>query len=314
MKIFSRNRGICISSLIYLIVTFFVLSLNPFLVEANSDIKPLVDTKWLAENIKRSDLRIVYVGSMARDDMARFGGKHIPGSAYMSLRSLMKALGNGSNPPDKKEFEALMSRLGISNDTHVIVYGESGRNPFIASAFWLLDYFGHKKVSYLDGGMSKWLQEKRPIEKGAPAKVSPTKYNANPNPSVFADADYVLKSLKNLQVVIVDSRSPAEYTGKNPMGNKRRGHIPGAINLPFSSTNLNKDGTFKSINDLRSAYESKGVTKDKEVISYCQGGIRAAHTYFVLKYLLGYPKVRNYVGSWSEWGNRLDPDKYPVEK
>ena len=97
------------------------------------------------------------------------------------------------------------------------------------------------------------------------------------------------------------------------MGNKRTGHIPGAINLPFAPTNLNKDGTFKSVNELKATYESKGVTKDKEIISYCQGGIRAAHTYFVLKHLLGYPKVRNYVGSWGEW-NRLDPNKYPVEK
>ncbi len=300
--------------LIYLIITLFVVSPSSSLVEANSDVKSLVDTKWLAENLNRSDIRVVYVGSMARDDMARFGSKHIPGSAYMSLRSLTKVLGNGSTPPDKKEFEALMSRLGISNDTHVIVYGESGRNPFIASAFWLLEYFGHKKVSYLDGGMSKWIKEKRQIEKGAPAKVTPTKYNAKPDPSILADADYVLKNLKNPKVVIVDTRSPAEYTGKNRMGNKRTGHIPGAINLPFASTNLNEDGTFKSINDLKATYESKGVTKDKEVITYCQGGIRAAHSYFVLKHLLGYPNVRNYVGSWREWGNRLDPKKYPVEK
>jgi thiosulfate/3-mercaptopyruvate sulfurtransferase len=283
-------------------------------VSATAKVQPLVETEWLAKNLKNPDIRIVYVGSMAKDDMARFGNKHIPGSMYMSLKSLMKVLGDGSTPPNKAEFEALMGRLGISNDTHVVLYGSGGGNPFIASAFWLMDYFGHKKVSYLDGGMAKWLQEGREVISGAPPKVSPTKYTAKPDPSIFADADYVLKSLKNPGVVIVDTRAPDEYTGKNAMGNKRTGHIPGAINLNFYPTNLNKDETFKSVKDLKAIYESKGVTKDKEVITYCQGGIRAAHTYFVLKYLLGYPKVRDYVGSWSEWGNRLDPKKYPVEK
>jgi len=310
MKVALRRREIFII-LIYLI---FIISLIPFRVEANSGIKPLVDTNWVAENLKEPGIRIVYVGSMAKDDKARFGNKHIPGSAYMSIGSLMKVLGNGSTLPNKKEFEALMSRLGINNETHVILYGESGINPFIATAFWLLDYFGHKRVSYLDGGMSKWLQEKRRIERGAPVRVASTKYHANPDPSLFADADYVLKNLKNPDVVIVDTRSPEEYTGKNALNNKRTGHIPGAINLPFASTNMNPNGTFKSIKDLKTAYESKGITKDKEVISYCQGGVRASNTYFVLKHLLGYPRVRNYVGSWGEWGNRLDPDKYPIEK
>lgn len=299
---------------IFMLATLLSIFLFSHVVLANSNVQPLVETEWLAENLKKPDSRIVYVGSMAQDDMARFGNNHIPASMYMSLSSLMKVLGDGSTPPNKAEFEALMGRLGISNDTHVILYGEGGGNPFITNAFWLMDYFGHKKVSYLNGGMAKWTQEKRQIESGAPPKISPTKYTATPDPSIFADADYVLKNLKNEGVVIVDTRAPDEYTGQNAMGNKRTGRIPGSINLNFYPTNLNKDETFKSVKDLKTVYEAKGVTKDKEVITYCQGGIRAAHTYFVLKHLLGYPKVRNYVGSWGEWGNRLDPSKYPVEK
>ncbi len=299
---------------IFMLATLLSIFLFSHVVLANSNVQPLVETEWLAENLKKPDSRIVYVGSMAQDDMARFGKSHIPASVYMSLNSLMKILGDGSTPPNKAEFEALMGRLGISNDTHVILYGEGGGNPFITTAFWLMDYFGHKKVSYLNGGMAKWTQEKRQIESGAPPKISPTKYTATPEPSIFADADYVLKNLKNEGVVIVDTRAPDEYTGQNTMGNKRTGRIPGSINLNFYPTNLNKDETFKSVNDLKTVYEAKGVTKDKEAITYCQGGIRATHTYFVLKHLLGYPKVRNYVGSWGEWGNRLDPSKYPIEK
>jgi|Deesub1362A_J573_1020465.scaffolds.fasta_scaffold00311_31 thiosulfate/3-mercaptopyruvate sulfurtransferase len=306
------KKGVFQGVLVLLLLLSILVLSHPAI--ADGKVQPLVETEWLAKNLNKPGIRVVYVGSMAPNDMAKFGSKHIPGSMYWSLKSLMKVLGDGSTPPNKAEFEALMSRLGIGNDTHVVLYGEGGGNPFITSAFWLMDYFGHKKVSYLNGGMAKWAQEGRKIASGPPPKVNPTKYTATPDPSIFADADYVLKNLKNPDVVIVDTRAPDEYTGKNAMGNKRVGHIPGAVNLNFYTTNLNKDETFKSVKDLKAAYESKGVTKDKEVITYCQGGIRAAHTYFVLKHLLGYPKVRNYVGSWGEWGNRLDPKKYPVEK
>ncbi len=276
----------------------------------------LVETQWLADNIENPDIRIVYVGSPSPKSMASFGGKHIPGSVYVGISSLMNVLGNGSAPPDKAGFETLMSKLGISNTTHVVIYGTGGGNPFITNAFWLMKYFGHNKVSYLNGGIAKWTQEKRRTATGAPAQITPTKYKAVPDESIFANADYVLQNLKNPKVVIVDVRGSDVYKGiKNevPNANKRTGHIPGAVNLNFYPTNLDKDGTFKSVKELKAIYESKGVTKDKEVITYCQGGVRAAHTYLVLKHLLGYPKVRNYVGSWGEWAN-LDPAKYPLEK
>ncbi len=278
----------------------------------------LVETQWLADNLKNPEIRIVYVGSPSPKSMASFGSKHIPGSVYVGINSLMKVLGNGSAPSDKAEFEALMGRLGIGNNTSVVFYGAGGGNPFITNAFWLMEYFGHKKVSYLNGGITKWTQEKRKTSTGAPAKIKPTTYKATPNASILADAEYVLKNLKNPKVVIVDTRPADVYKGiKNEMpgANKRTGHIPGAVNLNFFPTNLKspQDQTFKSVKDLKAAYEAKGVTKDKEVIIYCQGGIRAAHTYLVLKHLLGYPKVRNYVGSWGDWAN-LDPAKYPLEK
>jgi thiosulfate/3-mercaptopyruvate sulfurtransferase len=176
-----------------------------------------------------------------------------------------------------------------------------------------MKYFSHEKVSYLNGGITKWLKEGRKTTTGAPAKVASTKYKAVPDASILANADYVLQNLKNPKIAIVDTRSLKEYRG-NPRRNKRGGHIPSAILLDFYPTNLNKDGNFKSVKDLKAAYEAKGVTRDKEVITYCQAGVRAAHTYFALKHLLDYPKVRNYVGSWGEWGNRLDPKKYSLEK
>ncbi len=306
--VFHKKIAVSIFSLLFLL-SFFSGYQKAFA----SEVSALVETKWLADNLKKPEIRIVYVASMAPKDKENFDIKHIPGSVYVGIGSLMNVLGNGSMPPDKAKFEALMGKLGIGNDTHVVVSGAGGGNPFIANAFWLMKYFGHKKVSYLNGGTSKWMREKNEIT-GKPAQTAPATYKATLNESIFANADYVLKNLKNPKVAIVDTRGLDEYTGKNAMGNKRTGHIPGAILLNFYPTNLNKDGTFKSVNDLKAAYEAKGVTKDKEVITYCQGGIRAAHTYFVLKHLLGYPKVRNYVGSWGEWGSRLDPAKYPLEK
>ncbi len=299
-----------------LLLFFFGLSSGSPEVFANGPVPSLVETQWLADNLKNPGMRIVHVGSPSPKSMASFGGKHISGAVYVGIGSLMKVLGNGSAPPDKAGFEALMSKLGIGNDTYVILYGSGGANPFITTAFWLMQYFGHEKVSYLNGGVTKWALEKRAIVKGPPIKIKPAKYKAVSDESGRAEAKYVLQNLNNSKVEIVDVRGSDVYKGiKNevPKANKRTGHIPGAVNLNFFPTNLNKDGTFKSVKELKAVYESKGVTKDKEIITYCQGGVRAAHTYFVLKHILGYARVRNYVGSWGEWAN-LDAAKYPVEK
>ncbi len=276
---------------------------------------PLVETQWLAENLKNPDIRIVFADNWP-SEKADYDSKHIPGSVYLGVGDLMGALGNGSAPPDKAKFEAIMSKFGIRNDTHVVVYGKGGGNPFVAGAIWLMEYHGHKKVSYLNGGLAKWNKESREgtVE---PAKITSTTYKAAPaDESIRVDAKYVLKNLKNKNVVIVDVRPDDVYRGekKEQESHKRAGHIPGAINMNYHSTNLNEDETFKSVKDLKAAYEAKGVTKDKEVITYCDGGVRASHSFFTLKHLLGYPNVRVYVGSWAEWANRVDPEKYPIEK
>jgi thiosulfate/3-mercaptopyruvate sulfurtransferase len=283
-----------------------------------SGVQALVETQWLADNLKNPGIRVVYVAAMSPKDKENFDSKHIPGSTYLSIGSLMGALGDGSMPPDKAKFEAFMGKLGIRNDTHAVLYGTGGGNPFIPTALWLMKYFGHDKVSYLDGGFAKWSEGDLKTHSSADKsiEIKPADYKAAPDESIRADADYVLKNLKNKKVWLVDARGTDAYSGKMnevPDKNKRTGHIPGAVNLNFYPTNLNNDGTFKSVEDLKVAYEAKGVTKDKEIIAYCQGGVRSSHTYFVLKHLLGYPKVRNYVGSWGEWSN-LDPAKYPIEK
>lgn len=310
-KVLLRRRIITsLFSLLFLLCLFF-----GYQKAFANEVPTLVETQWLADSLKKPNICIAYVGGMSPNDKTKFASKHIPGSVYIGINSLMNVLGDGSMPPDKAKFEALMGKLGFGNDSHVVVYGVGGGNPFITNAYWLMKYFGHKKVGYLNGGITKWNKEGRETS-GEPAKRTTTTYKVvATDESIRADANYVLQNLKNSKVVIVDARAADEYNGtKNVGGNKRTGHIPGAINLNFYPTNLNEDGTFKSVKDLKAAYEAKGVTKDKEVITYCQGGVRAAHTYFVLKHLLGYPKVRDYVGSWGEWGNRLDPAKYPMEK
>jgi len=291
---------------------FSLLFFSHQTVSAGADAQALVETSWLSDNLKNPGLAIVYVGGPA-SKKENFEAKHIPGAVFLDFGALMGALGDSSTPPDKAKFEALAGSLGIGNDNHVIVH--SGDTLFSSAAFWLFDYFGHKKVSLLNGTITKWMNEGRATT-GGPAKITPATYKAAPNASLFATADDVLKNLKNPKAVILDVRSAGEFKGTDDptKQNKKLGRIPGAVNLDFFSTNLNNDGTFKSANELKAAYEAKGVTKDKEIIVYCQGGVRAAVSAVALDHILGYPKVRNYVGSWGEWGNRLDTAKYPIEK
>ena len=299
---------------------FNLLFLGHQTVIAGTEPQALVETSWLADNLNKPGLAVVYVGGPT-SKIENFNVKHVPGAVFFDFFAMLGILEDGSTPPDKAKFEALMGSLGIGNDNHVIIYSVDspvGPGTLIASGvFWLFDYFGHEKVSMLNGTVAKWMSEGRPTA-AEPTKITPTKYKAAPKTSVLATANDVLKNLKNPKAVIVDTRGTDEYKGvyadENKMGNKQVGHIPGAVDIGFSSANLNSDGTFKSAKDIKSAYDAKGVTKDKEVITYCQAGIRAAHTYFALKHILGYPNVRNYVGSWSEWANKLDTAKYPIEK
>jgi thiosulfate/3-mercaptopyruvate sulfurtransferase len=308
------------SKIIYGIVSLlFLFGLFSAFVSANAtytsrDVRPVVESQWVEDNLRNPAVRIVFVDDWP-STKPEFEKKHIPGSGFIGIGPFMGTLGNGSAPPDKKKFEALMGGLGIKKSDHVIVYGLNGKNPFTLSAFWLMEYFGHEKISYLNGGLEKWNRERRKSANTS-AGITPTTYNAgSANKSMWVDAKYVLGSLHKSNVAIVDARGSDEYKGiKNTDNNKRTGRIPGAGDLGYYKTNFNQDGTLKSIKDLNAAYMAKGVTGNKEVISYCQGGVKAANDYFVLKHILGFKNVKVYVGSWGEWGNRVDPAKYPVEK
>lgn len=317
MFYFQRTQNTSNRSLLgFLTLLFFALLLvssQPAL--AGSDAGSLVETQWMADNLKTPSVSIVHVGSFFAPYDQDYKPAHVPGARYMSVGDVMNVLGNGSKSPDMAAFEGVMGRLGISNDSHVVLYGNNGSNALVATSFWLMKYFGHNKVSIMNGGFAKWTKEKRETSASAET-AAPSKYKASANESMYANADTVLKGISDAKTVIIDVRSADEYKGLKSMGPapKIMGHIKGAVNLDYEKTNLNQDGTFRSANDLRSAYEAQGVKKDKDIIVYCDGGVRASNTVFVLKYLLGYPNVRNYVGSWGEWGNRLDPAKYPAEK
>jgi thiosulfate/3-mercaptopyruvate sulfurtransferase len=277
--------------------------------------KPLVETGWLVLHLGDKDTIPVYVGFIEDkpgDDKAKFEASHIPGSVYLGMNDLMGAMRGNNNAPDKAKFEALMGQLGISNNVRVVLYGTPSANPFVPGTYWMLKYFGHENVGILNGSFDKWLNENRKTESGA-AKPGAATYKAKDgDSSVFADAEYVMRNLKNEKVVLIDVRGADEFKGaKKADYIKSKGHIPGAVNLDFYTSNRVGAGLYKSAEDLQKEYENKGITKDKEIIIYCEGGPRAADTYFILKQVLGYPNVKTYVGGWLEWGNN---DKYPVEK
>lgn len=258
----------------------------------------VVDTQWLAEHLNDSNVRIVEVNANPQASITEV----IPGAViWNSFKDLI--LPDYRINFDVANIEKLLSRSGIENNSTVIVYGEvPGVGGWI---FWLLKVFGHQDVRILNGSRATWIAEKRPLTKEKTV-VNPTQYRAQePDANLRALYKDVQNSIKQPDSVIVDVRTPQEYSGewfydKPPEGNERTGHIPGAVHVYYESA-LNNDKTFKPVEELRNSYESKGITADKKIIIYCAIGARSAHTWFVLKYLLGYPNVRNYDGSWNEW-------------
>ena len=291
-----------------LIALIFLLGLSSGVqsVHANGS-SPLVETQWVADNM--NNLKLVYVGFVGEKNRMQYEGKHIAGSAYLGMNDVMSAM---TATPNKANFEKIMGQIGVSNNSHVVLFSTPAANPFIPTVYWLMKYFGHNNVSIMNGSLDKWLREGRKTDGVAP-KIKPATYKAAASTmNMHADAAYVLSNLKNNGTVIIDTRGPDEYNGTKPIDYiKAKGHIPGAKNLNFYPTNRNPDGSYKSAAALKAVYEAAGVTKDKEIITYCESGPRAADSYFALKELLGYSNVKVYVGSWMEWGNDA---KYPVEK
>lgn len=271
----------------------------------------LVETGWIASNLNRPNTRLVEVDV----DTSAYEQGHIPGAVGWNWRKDTQDQIT-RDIPSPEAFEALMERSGISNDTTVILYGDNN-NWFAAYTVWLMKYYGHDDVRLMNGGRQKWIAEGRELTTDVPPIQIGQYEIGETNEDLRALRPFVETSVGHRSRALVDVRSPGEFSGEllappnlPQEGAQRGGHIPGAANIPWGSA-VAEDGTYRSREELEQIYGSVGVTGDKEVIAYCRIGERSAHTWFALKYLLGYPNVRNYDGSWTEWGSAIG---VPVEK
>jgi len=271
----------------------------------------LVETDWVASHLDDPSLRLVE----SDEDYLLYETGHIPGAVKVDwFTTLQHPIRRDFL--SKAEFEGLCSQLGIADDTRVIFYGDKS-NWFATYALWLFRYYGHENLKIMNGGRAKWIQEGRPLTKEVPSYPQTTYLAKMPDRRVRAFRDQVFQHVDS-NLPLVDVRSPKEYSGEllhmpnyPQEGATRGGHIPNAVNIPWSQATNESDGTFKSAAELSELYAARGVTPDKEIIAYCRIGERSSHTWFVLTYLLGYPKVKNYDGSWTEWGNLVNA---PIEK
>jgi thiosulfate/3-mercaptopyruvate sulfurtransferase len=274
----------------------------------------LVDTQWVEEHVKDSKVRIAEVDY---DPKANYQLGHVPGAVLFDWRQDINDPVS-RNVLSKQAYEDLLQRAGVNNDTTLVLYGDFN-NWFAAFAFWVFKYYGFKDVRIMNGGRKKWLEEDREVNKDIPNYPKGNLKATDPDKNIRVFLDEVKQSLDAKdRIRMVDVRSPKEFTGEilappeYPTEHAQRGgHIPGAENIPWAQAVNDKDGTFKSADELKKLYESKEITPDKEIIAYCRIGERSSHTWFVLKYLLGYPNVKNYDGSWTEWGNMI---ANPIEK
>lgn len=273
----------------------------------------LVTTDWVEAHLNDPEIRIIE----SNEDPLLYASGHIPGAVEVDWTSDL----NDNLRRDyitQEGFEALMSRIGATPDTLLVFYGDKN-NWWATYAFWVFQLFGHTKARLMDGGRLKWIKEERPLTREKPT-YTPTSYQAPTRDDRFFRAfrDDVLQHV-NQKLPLVDVRSPAEYHGERlhmpdypNEGALRGGHIPGAVNVPWSRAVDPEDGTFLPASQLREIYEQEqGLSSEDNVITYCRIGERSSHTWFVLTYLLGYPKVRNYDGSWTEWGNLVN---VPIER
>lgn len=265
----------------------------------------LVDTNWVAEHLDDPNVRLLDVSN----NLEAFETGHLPGAQYVDWQADL------TNPDDpvrgqiltREALSDLLSRLGVENDDTIVVYDNTS-NLFSTRAYWALKYYQHEDVRVYNGGTKKWTADGRDLVTDvAPATAS--QYVAGePDPAIRTTWEYVVEHVDDPTTLFCDARGPKEFTGTD-VRSAQGGHIPGAINVEWS-TAVNPDGTFREAEALAELYQEAGFTPDKEIITYCQTGVRGAHSWFVLKELLGYPNVRNYDGSWEEYGNNTES---PIE-
>ena len=272
----------------------------------------VVDTQWVADHLNDPFIRIVE----SDEDILLYDQGHVPGAVMIDwVQDLNDQVRR--DYLGRESFEALLAARGIANDTTVVFYGDKN-NWWACYALWVFQLFGHTNAKIMNGGRKKWIDEGRPLSKTTPSYPK-TAYKARER------ADYKIRAYRDQVFAhvmargpLVDVRSPKEYTGEllhmeqyPQEGALRGGHIPGARSIPWAKA-VAEDGTFKPVEELRQLYEvENGLRPDQNVIAYCRIGERSSHTWFVLTYLLGYPNVRNYDGSWTEWGNLVGA---PIEK
>ncbi len=270
----------------------------------------LASTSWVQEHLKDPNVRVVEVDV----DTKAYEEGHAPGALGWAWNTqLCDTLRRDIIP--KEKFEKLLSESGIGNDTTVVLYGDNN-NWFAAWAFWQLKIYGHSEVRLMNGGRKKWIEEGRELAKETPSYPRKPYAAKNPDFSIRAFLTEVEKGIEKKAIDLVDVRSPQEYTGEIlappglPETCQRGGHIPGAKSIPWGKA-CNEDGTFKTREELRKLYSEAGISFKKPIVAYCRIGERSSHTWFVLKYLLGQKDVKNYDGSWTEWGNLV---ARPIEK
>ena len=273
----------------------------------------IVETDWVDEHRNDDGLTLVEVDV----DTEAYDQGHIPGAIGWNWTTQLND-NLRRDILDRRQMAQLLGGSGIGRNSTVVLYGDNN-NWFATYAFWQMKMFGHRRLKVMNGGRKKWIDEGRATTTEVPSPAARTYRAPQPDPSLRASRDYVLSVVTgDNNVGLVDVRAPAEYSGEllappnlPQEGSQRGGHIPGAANIPWATAVNEEDGTFKSVEDLRQIYGGQDITGDKEIIAYCRIGERSAHTWFVLTQILGYPKVRNYDGSWTEYGSIVGA---PIER
>lgn len=277
-------------------------SAAPQAVDSYAKPEVLVDTTWIKENLENATVRLIDVSNAET-----YAAGHLPGAIHAPL-------GQFTNPEDPVEgqimtqdaLSALFSRLGVANEDTVVFY-DNNANLQATRAYWVVKYYQHADVRVYNGGSQKWVADGEALVTDVPAERAATEYvAAEADPEIRTTWEYVVEHTDDPETLFCDTRGPEEYTGTDVRA-ARGGHIPGAINIEWRNA-VNQDGTFRTAADLSDLYQKAGFVPDKQIITYCQTGVRGAHTWFVLRELLGYPSVRNYDGSWAEYGNKAESE------